>query len=135
MLFFILQIIAFISLPSITNVLLFQALILIVVSCYGGGFSNLPAFIGDLFGVKQLGAIHGYMLTTWSMGGILGPLLVSQIYERTGSYIPVFYLFTGLILIAFAISLLIQQDIKRIKRQQAGDREQEAIDTRKPVEA
>ena len=113
MTFFILQLIAFIILPNITNVLLFQALILIVVSCYGGGFSNLPAFIGDLFGTKQLGAIHGYLLTTWSLGGILGPLLVSQIRERTESYIPVFYVFTALIIVAFLVSILLRLDIKK----------------------
>ncbi|MFA9560509.1 OFA family MFS transporter [Evansella sp. AB-rgal1] len=114
--FFALQLIAFITMPNITNVLLFQAFVFIVVSCYGGGFSNLPAFIGDLFGTRQLGAIHGFLLTTWSLGGILGPLLVSQIRENTASYIPVFYVFTGLILVAAVISIFLQLDIKRIEQ-------------------
>lgn len=115
--FFALQIVAFIMLPNITNILVFQALILVIVSCYGGGFSNLPAFIGDLFGTKQLGAIHGYLLTTWSLGGIIGPAIVSQIRERSDSYIPVFYVFLVLVSIAFLISLLIRWDIKRIEGQ------------------
>lgn len=114
--FFILQLIAFVLFPNITSVLLFQALILIVVSCYGGGFSNLPAFIGDLFGTKQLGAIHGYLLTTWSLGGILGPVIVSQIRDRAESYIPVFYVFTGLILIAFLVAVVLQLEIKKIEK-------------------
>ncbi|WP_158734818.1 OFA family MFS transporter [Alteribacillus sp. YIM 98480] len=117
MIFFILQIIAFVSFPNITNVLLFQAFIFIVVSCYGGGFSNLPAFIGDLFGTKELGAIHGYLLTTWSLGGILGPQIVSIIRERTDSYIPVFYIFTALIVIAFIVSLLIRLDINKLEKE------------------
>ncbi|HSI66368.1 MAG TPA: OFA family MFS transporter [Planococcus sp. (in: firmicutes)] len=125
MLFFILQIIAFSLLPNITNVILFQALILVVVSCYGGGFSNLPAFIGDLFGTKQLGAIHGLLLTTWSLGGILGPAIVSQIRERADSYIPVFYVFIVLISIALVISVLLRMDIKRVERI-----EEKAADTR-----
>lgn len=124
--FFALQLIAFLMLPNITNVLLFQMLIFIVVSCYGGGFSNLPAYIGDLFGTKQLGAIHGFLLTTWSLGGILGPLLVSQIRERADSYIPVFYVFTGLILVALIISVFLQLDIKRErKKQELGNVEQQ----------
>ncbi|MGJ9383522.1 L-lactate MFS transporter [Salipaludibacillus sp. CF4.18] len=114
--FFILQLITFITLPNITSVLVFQALILVVVSCYGGGFSNLPAFIGDLFGTKQLGAIHGFLLTTWSLGGILGPVLVSQIRERTDSYIPVFYVFTGLILVAFVVAIFLQLEIKSVEK-------------------
>lgn len=123
--FFILQLIAFLTLPNITNVLLFQALIFVVVSCYGGGFSNLPAYIGDLFGTKQLGAIHGFLLTTWSLGGILGPLMVSQIREITQSYIPVFYVFTALILLALVIAVFLQLDIKRVQRKQKYNQEEQ----------
>jgi len=116
--FFIIQLVAFITLPIISSALIFQILIFLVVSCYGGGFSNLPAFIGDLFGTKQLGAIHGYLLTTWSLGGLIGPTLVSQIYTRSGSYVPVFYVFTGLIIVAFIVSLLLDRSIKKAKNQQ-----------------
>ena len=121
--FFVIQLVAFITLPMTTNALMFQVLILLVVSCYGGGFSNLPAFIGDLFGTKQLGAIHGYLLTTWSIGGVCGPLLVTAIYESTNSYIPVFYVFTGLISVALFISIWMRIDVNRIRRQQEGKSE------------
>lgn len=114
--FFIIQLVTFLTLPIITSVIIFQILIFLVVSCYGGGFSNLPAFIADLFGTKELGAIHGYLLTTWSLGGLIGPTLVSQIYTRTGSYIPVFYVFAVLIAIAFIISILLFADIRKVKR-------------------
>ena len=122
--FFVIQLIAFITLPFITSALLFQVLIFLVVSCYGGGFSNLPAFIADLFGTKQLGAIHGYLLTTWSLGGLVGPTLVSQIYTRTDSYIPVFYVFTALIAVAFVISILLLRSVKKRKTQQREDIEE-----------
>lgn len=114
--FFIIQLVTFLTLPIINSVIVFQVLIFLVVSCYGGGFSNLPAFIADLFGTKELGAIHGYLLTTWSLGGLIGPTLVSQIYTRTGSYIPVFYVFAILIAIALIISILLFVDIRRVKR-------------------
>lgn len=114
--FFIIQLITFLTLPIITSVIIFQILIFLVVSCYGGGFSNLPAFIADLFGTKELGAIHGYLLTTWSLGGLIGPTLVSQIYTRTGSYIPVFYVFAGLITIALIISVFLLISIKKVKK-------------------
>ncbi|MCP3029847.1 OFA family MFS transporter [Halobacillus sp. A1] len=116
LIFFIIQIVAFFTLPLTTNVILFQVLILLVVSCYGGGFSNLPAFIGDLFGTKQLGSIHGYLLTTWSLGGVFGPMLVSQIRASTNSYTAVFYVFLGLITLAFIVSILMKLDIKKIER-------------------
>ncbi|WP_017733685.1 L-lactate MFS transporter [Nafulsella turpanensis] len=115
--FFIIQLIAFLTLPNISSAIVFQVLIFLVVSCYGGGFSNLPAFIADLFGTKELGAIHGYLLTTWSLGGLIGPTLVSQIYSRTGSYIPVFYVFTCLIIAALVIAVLLKADVRRIRKQ------------------
>lgn len=121
MMFFIIQIVAFVMLPGITNVIIFQVFILLIVSCYGGGFSNLPAFIGDMFGTRQLGAIHGYLLTTWSLGGIIGPAIVSQVYAATNSYVPVFYIFIGLISVALVLSILIRMDIRRVERNYEND--------------
>lgn len=117
--FFTIQLIAFIVLPFTSSILLFQILIFLVVSCYGGGFSNLPAFASDMFGTKQLGVIHGYLLTTWSLGGVFGPMLVTAIYEGAGSYIPVFYVFTGLIAVAFIIAVVLRRDIERMKKQRS----------------
>ena len=123
--FFIIQLVAFVTLPFTTNVLLFQVLIFLVVSCYGGGFSNLPAFASDLFGTKQLGVIHGYLLTTWSLGGVFGPLIVSAIRNATNSYIPVFYTFSVLIAISFCISLWIRRDVTKQKKKQTAEQLQE----------
>ncbi|MGE7665443.1 L-lactate MFS transporter [Ureibacillus composti] len=116
--FFIIQLITFVTLPFTTNLIIFQLLIFLVVSCYGGGFSNLPAFASDLFGTKQLGVIHGYLLTTWSLGGIFGPIIVTTIRNATNSYIPVFYLFSFLIGLSLCISLWIRYDVKKLKKQQ-----------------
>jgi OFA family oxalate/formate antiporter-like MFS transporter len=118
LIFFIIQLVAFLTLPNISSAIIFQVLIFLVVSCYGGGFSNLPAFIADLFGTKELGAIHGYLLTTWSLGGLIGPTLVSQIHASTGSYIPVFYVFTGLIIVALVVAYFLREDVRRIQKQQ-----------------
>ncbi|MER2038247.1 MAG: OFA family MFS transporter [Solibacillus sp.] len=123
--FFTIQLIAFLTLPFTTNVIIFQLFIFLVVSCYGGGFSNLPAFASDLFGTKQLGVIHGYLLTTWSLGGIFGPIIVSTIHEATNSYIPVFYVFSFLIAISFGISLLLRSNVNKLKKQRINDQEKE----------
>lgn len=116
--FFVIQLITFVTLPFTTNVILFQLFIFLVVSCYGGGFSNLPAFASDLFGTKQLGVIHGYLLTTWSLGGVFGPIIVTTIRNATNSYVPVFYLFSLLIGISLCISLWIRFDVRKLKKQQ-----------------
>jgi OFA family oxalate/formate antiporter-like MFS transporter len=47
----------------------FQVLVYVIISCYGGGFATIPAFLSDIFGTKALSAIHGRILTAWAAGG------------------------------------------------------------------
>lgn len=106
--FFLLEIVAFYMLASVTDSFLFQALIFLIITCYGGGFSCMPAYLSDLFGTKQLSAIHGRILTAWGLAGIAGPLLLSCIKETTNSYSITLYFFSG----CFVISLLIAVILK-----------------------
>ncbi|RZT22712.1 L-lactate MFS transporter [Fictibacillus sp. BK138] len=114
--FFALQTVAFLLLPNVTNAFVFQILIYLILTCYGGGFASIPAYIGDLFGTKQLGAIHGYILTAWAAAGLVGPLVVSWIRETTNSYSLTLYIFTGAFVAALAISLLIRINIRNIRK-------------------
>ncbi|MBR5857744.1 MAG: OFA family MFS transporter [Phascolarctobacterium sp.] len=107
-LFFAIQIVAFYMLASVTDSFLFQALIYIIITCYGGGFSCMPAYLSDLFGTKQLSAIHGRILTAWGLAGIVGPLLLSLIYERTHSYSLTLYFFSGCFVLSLIVSLILK---------------------------
>jgi len=120
--FFTTELIIFALLPFTHNVLLFQLCIFFVVSFYGGGFSNLPAFASDLFGTKQLGVIHGYLLTTWSLGGVFGPQIVNILKGATNSYNTVFHVFTGLMVVSLLISLLLRSEVNKMKKQEATDK-------------
>ena len=62
-LFFLIEILAFWQLARVTSAFSFQVLVLLIISCYGGGFSCMPAYLSDLFGTKYLSAIHGRILT------------------------------------------------------------------------
>ncbi|WP_202079225.1 OFA family MFS transporter [Caldalkalibacillus salinus] len=115
--FFILQVIIFFVMPTIPSAILFSIVVYLIMTCYGGGFASIPAYIGDLFGTKQLGAIHGYILTAWAAAGLAGPSLVSYIYDTTGSYSTTLYIFAGMFVLALAISLLIRLDIRRLRRE------------------
>ncbi|MFS1516922.1 OFA family MFS transporter [Bacillus sp. SCS-151] len=116
--FFSIQLVAFLILPTVSSQAIFVTLIFLILTIYGGGFASLPAFIGDLFGTKQLGAIHGYLLTSWSMAGVFGPMLVSYIKDTTNSYNATFYIFAAFLTIALITSFLIRMDINKIKAQQ-----------------
>ncbi|MCS3483757.1 OFA family oxalate/formate antiporter-like MFS transporter [Bacillus sp. JUb11] len=113
--FFTIQLIAFPLLPYLKEPLIFSIVMAIIYTCYGGGFASIPAYIGDLFGTKQLGAIHGYILTAWAAAGLAGPLFSSFIRDITGNYTQSLMVFSGLFFIAFIISLLIRKDIKQLR--------------------
>jgi OFA family oxalate/formate antiporter-like MFS transporter len=73
-------------LPHASNAVLFFILAAVVYLCYGGGFGTMPATAGDYFGVKYAGAIYGLMLVGWSLGGILGPIIISALIGEEKSY-------------------------------------------------
>jgi MFS family permease len=94
---------------------LFVIVACLIISMYGGGFSTAPAFLSDLFGKYQVGAIHGRLLTAWSTAGVLGPLIVHSLSEGrkaagfTGAaaYQTVFYTMAGLLAIGFLADLAV----------------------------
>ena len=106
--FFLIQIFAFYALAETSSVFVFQLIVFVIISCYGGGFSCMPAFLSDLFGTKELSAIHGKILTAWGMAGIAGPLLLSWIRETTNSYSITLYFFSA----CFVVSLIIAGILK-----------------------
>ncbi|WP_245807795.1 L-lactate MFS transporter [Halobacillus massiliensis] len=115
--FFAIQIVLFAVLPLTSHVILFQVMLAIVYTCYGGGFASIPAYIGDLFGTKQLGAIHGYILTAWAAAGLVGPMFAAWIKDTTGSYGGSLTFFSGLFAVALVITFLMRKDIKKIQSQ------------------
>jgi len=116
--FFATQAVAFYVLPSITEIILFQVILYFIMSCYGGGFASIPAYIGDIFGTKELGAIHGYILTAWAAAGLVGPLIISMVKDSTGSYAETLYVFSGFFVIALIISIAMLINIKSIEKKQ-----------------
>ncbi len=88
----------------------------VIISMYGGGFATIPAYLSDVFGTRNVGAIHGRLLTAWSVAGVLGPLLVNGIRERliaqgaspADAYTPTMYLMACLLLVALVADLLVK---------------------------
>ena len=87
-----------------------------ILSFYGGGFATVPAYLRDLFGTYQVGAIHGRLLTAWSAAGVLGPLIVNAIADAQdrgqglgpGRYTMSFIIMIGLLVIGFICNELIK---------------------------
>ena len=97
------------------SVPLFVAGYCVILSMYGGGFATIPAYLRDLFGTLQVGAIHGRLLTAWSAAGIAGPALINYIREYqiahgvppSQSYSVTLYLLAGLLVVGFFCNLAV----------------------------
>jgi len=112
--FFLLQILAFPLLAHVTGMpVVFMIVTFVILSCYGGGFASIPAYISDLFGVKEMPTIHGYILTAWSLAGVVGPMINSYVYERTQSYQASLYLFGSAFVLALVVSVLMRLEVRR----------------------
>jgi OFA family oxalate/formate antiporter-like MFS transporter len=120
--FFALQIVAFPLLANITGTpMFFMVVTFVILTCYGGGFASIPAYISDLFGVKEMPTIHGYILTAWSLAGVVGPMINAFVYERTQSYTISLYIFGSAFIVALVIAFLMKFEIKRLHRHFSDD--------------
>lgn len=116
--FFVLQIGAFLLLPGTENIVLFQVLVFLILSGYGGGFATMPAFIKDLFGTRELGVLFGYVLTAWAAAGMAAPLFAAWVRSITSSYDGTLFFFAGLLSIALVLSFLMHKEMKRERQEE-----------------
>jgi MFS family permease len=118
--FFSLGIVLYATIPSVGasgSVVLFVAAFAVIMSMYGGGFATIPAYLRDLFGTKQVGAIHGRLLLAWSMAAILGPVLINYLRQyqievnklpKAQVYSMTMYIMAGLLVIGLICNLMVK---------------------------
>lgn len=89
--FFVVQVALFLLTPGFAarrEWILFEAALFIVLTTYGGGFSTIPAFLADIFGADNVGAIHGAVLTAWSAAAVAGPVIITELSNRAKAALP-----------------------------------------------
>lgn len=114
--FFAFQVLAFYFLPQISTELFFLIVLFTVITMYGGGFATLPAFLGDLFGTKQLGAIHGMILVAWALAGVVGPSIYDWVMRTTGSFETTMGVFAAMFVVALVVSILMKRIVVKAHR-------------------
>jgi MFS family permease len=89
--FFTVQFVLFLFIPGLAargNWGLFEASLFVVFTMYGGGFATIPAFLADLFGPDNVGAIHGAVLTAWSAAAVAGPVIITELSNSARAALP-----------------------------------------------
>jgi MFS family permease len=101
---------------NIGNKTLFVTVAAVILTMYGGGFATIPAYLKDMFGTYQVGAIHGRLITAWSIAALLGPSLVNYIstakieagVPKAEAYNSTMYLMAGLLITGLIANLLVR---------------------------
>ncbi|POM66146.1 Major Facilitator Superfamily (MFS) [Phytophthora palmivora] len=53
-----------------------------VLTCsYGGGLGTIPAFVTEMFGVYNIGPMHGIILTSLAFGAVVGGITFNNAYN------------------------------------------------------
>jgi MFS family permease len=121
-LFFVAQVMLFLLMPALASNgqwWLFQGALYIVLTMYGGGFATIPAFLADIFGPQNVGAIHGALLTAWSAAAIAGPVIITELSNRAKAALPPgadrvniydtpLRVLAGLLAVGFVLTLLVR---------------------------
>ena len=112
---------ALLALAGASSTTLFVLLAGVIISFYGGGFATVPAYLRDLFGTYQVGAIHGRLLTAWAAAGVAGPLIINGFLDAQGTpgeltsdaYRPALLTMVGVLAIGFVANLLVRPVAER----------------------
>jgi len=131
MIFFLLGIVLYSLVPSLGHLGStgwFVAAFAVIISMYGGGFATVPAYLRDIFGAMNVGAIHGRLLTAWAVAGVLGPQLLNYIRQfqidrgipRAQAYSITMYIMCGLLLVGLLCNLAMRPVAERHHFKPAG---------------
>src|SRR4029434_2683910 len=119
---FVTQFVLFVMIPGFAergSWALFQAALFVVFTMYGGGFATIPAFLADIFGPQNGGAIHGALLTAWSAAAVAGPVIITELSNRAKAALPAgavrihiydtpLQVLAGLLAIRFLLTLIVR---------------------------
>jgi MFS family permease len=118
--FFLLGMLLYAAVPSVAHagsVAVFAAVFAVILSMYGGGFATIPAYLADIFGAGNVGAIHGRLLTAWSAAGFIGPEIVNDLRQHqlaagvpsAQAYDQAMYVLAALLIAGLACNLLVRK--------------------------
>ncbi len=102
--FFVIGTICFLILSQTPGATVFYIAVLVIISCYGGAFATIPAFIKDIYGSDKMGSVLGYVLIAWSAAAFVGPWLITL----SADYTRIFYLFAGILFATCMMSIALK---------------------------
>ena len=103
------QVAIFFTIGHLHSLALVATLFAIVLLDYGGGFGTMPSFTADYFGTKFMGIIYGWILLAWGIGGVVGPIFVAIVKDKTGSFTGALPVIAIMLLIATVLPIIVRK--------------------------
>jgi len=126
--FFIVQLVLFSLIPGFAaggSWFIFLASLFVVFTMYGGGFATIPAFLADIFGPDNVGAIHGAVLTAWSAAAVAGPVIITELSNRAkaalapgASRIHIYDMPLRVLAVLLAVGFLLTLMVRPLRREE-----------------
>ena len=107
---FSVQAMAFLLMPTLAvgSFVVFCALSMVVMSCYGGGYGTISAWVGTYYGARGLGAVYGSVFTACAVASFGAPVILARSVDVLGSYYPALYATVGLVVAGAGITLVVR---------------------------
>ena len=117
--YFALQLALASTLPTISRVTDLANRIVSASSAEPNRLWTIPAFLADIFGPDNVGAIHGALLTAWSGAAVVGPVIITELSNRAKAALPPgadrihiydtpLQILAGLLAVGFLLTLLVR---------------------------
>jgi ACS family hexuronate transporter-like MFS transporter len=90
-----------------SNLWVAVGLISIATAAHQGWSANLFTLTSDMFPRRAVGSVVGFGGMAGAVGGMLISIVVGEILQRTGSYVPIFFMAGFTYLAALAIIQLL----------------------------
>lgn len=90
------------------SAVLFYVGICLAGVCFGAFMGVYPSFTAERFGAKYSSVNYGIMFIGFNLAGLLGPMIVSRVFQQTGGYRGAFLVALGFAVFGLILSVLIR---------------------------
>ena len=106
---FSLQAAAFSLMPTLAvgSLVIFCALCMVVMSCYGGGYGTISALVASYYGARGVGAVYASVFSAAAVASFGAPVILARSVDLLGSYYPALYTTAGLMVAGAIITPLV----------------------------
>jgi MFS family permease len=99
--------------PTGANATMFIVGLCAVGFCFGAFMGVYPGFTADQFGPKNNSVNYGFMFIGFALAGILGPMIMSNIFVNQGTYLPAFLIAMGFACTGIVFSFVFRAATKK----------------------